>query len=177
MDRAQHACRFSEQSSCASSSACASGQPFDSWGMRAQPPLLRVPSDSGIAVQAKRQRLGEGGAASDEAGVPGRCNAQASPVRLLSGRDQSDPDKLINRCESTKIAHRVGFFTPSSTATSRPQRKSWLLHLEHSDVDGNDRCPRNAKSRPVPQFFLIAHPLTPASREGLSRRGTTLLRS
>src|SRR5450830_1103140 len=57
--------------------------------LRAQSSLLWLPSDASFAKQAARAPFREGGAALDEAGVPGRRQAETASIRFLPRGDQS----------------------------------------------------------------------------------------
>lgn len=68
---------------------------------------LQIPA----ALASVHEHLGEGGAPSDEAGVPGRRNQQAPSIRLVGGRDQSGArqaaqPRLQCRCTEREVAHR-----------------------------------------------------------------------
>lgn len=56
-----------------------------------------LPQAAGLADQARRHHLREGGAALDEARELGRGKAQVAPVRVLPWRDQPRPENIINR--------------------------------------------------------------------------------
>lgn len=69
------------------SASCHSGH------FRAQSSLLRLPTNESFAEQAAYALVREGGAARDEAGVPGRCKAETTSTRFLSRRDQHGAGK------------------------------------------------------------------------------------
>lgn len=56
--------------------------------------VYRLPADEGFAEPAARAFVREGGAALDEAGVPGRRQFETASIRFLLRKDQSRGGKF-----------------------------------------------------------------------------------